>query len=170
MNVRLADRVNLPALVVLAHAMHDEAPNLRAVPLDMPRTVALLGKLVEAGTAIVAQDAGGGLCGFLLFHVYDDPWTGEATAGELALYVAPGSRGQMLANQLIGAAEARALYLGAVQFRAGTTAGTATSAARAVYARAGWQEEGYCFRKRLVPLDTGRVNGNVESDPRSSPP
>jgi GNAT superfamily N-acetyltransferase len=156
--IRLADRVNLPALAQLARAMHAEAPNLRDVPLDDALMIRTLGRLIDGGFALVAQAEEGALLGFLLVAVFDSPWTGRAVASELALYVIPEQRGRFLANRMLAAAEARARELGATEFHSGTTAGAATEAACVVYARAGFAEVGRCFRK---VLDQGAVDRSV---------
>lgn len=150
MMVRLADRANLPALGALAVAMHDEAPNLRDVPLHEAAVAGALSDLVDAGTVVIAQAPDGGLAGFLLFTVRPEWWSYRLIAHELTLYVAPGHRGVMLANRLLAAAKARAAALGAVRFRGGTTAGTATEAACVVYARAGGVETGRAFEIDLA--------------------
>jgi len=168
--IRPADRVNLPALLRLAHALHDEAPNMRGVPLDDERTIANFSALVDAGLAVIAQGADGAIAGFMLFDVGFHQWTGERMAKEEGLYVAPASRGRMLANRLIAAAEARAMQEGAILFHAGTWTGTATEAACAVYARAGFADVGRQFRKRLVPLESAEVNRNVPGTQAGVPP
>lgn len=150
MMVRLADRVTLPALGALAAAMHDEAPNLRDVPMDEDATGRVLADLVDAGTVVIAQAPTGELVGFLLFTLCPEWWSRRILGLELGFYVAPAHRGLLLANRLVSFAVGRATEMGADYFRGGTSAGTDTEGASAVYARAGFHEVGRAFAKRLT--------------------
>lgn len=165
--IRLADHVNMPALLRLLRALHDEAPNLRDRPFNDGRAVDGLSKMIDAGTAVIAQ-GNDGITGFLLFIVAPtgDWWSDPVpVAHEVALYVAPGHRGRFLASQLLERGKARARELGAARLHGGTTAGTATEAARVVWARAGGKEVGRSF---VIDLEVADAHRTVAAVPEGA--
>lgn len=146
--IRTATLADLPDLLRLALAMHDEGPVLAPVPFDPDMVGRMFSAMIGAGTLIVAAPEGA-LVGFIAFHVSPAPWQAEVLRGhEDALYVDPDWRRAGYAVSLVQAAEAHAGRLGARWMDAGDHSGNGTVGR--LYAGLGYDRIGETYRKPLA--------------------
>jgi GNAT superfamily N-acetyltransferase len=108
--VGYAERDDLPRVVALLRAMHEETQKL---PLSEERMLAFVGQVFRAGAVVVSRDAQGrimGTCGLLV----DQPWfSTSVVVRDVWLFVAREARREGHARALLRWARMYARALGA---------------------------------------------------------
>lgn len=119
MTIRHALASDVPEIVAMATTFADTSEYRTVLRPDPPHVAALAERLIadEDGTVLVAQGAGGDLCGMLALHAFAHPMTGERVASELAWWVAPVHRQGRVGLALFQAGEQWARAQGAVWFQ-----------------------------------------------------
>lgn len=150
---RLEDR-DIDEVLVMAKAMHAEAPEYRDMDFSEEKVRRMLRAmcgtlLVPASTcALVAEDGGkliGMIGGFAVEHFFGH----DKTASDYALYVRPEHRGGTAAVRLILQFEKWAIAQGVRTIVPGVTTGTNNEVASGLYARLGYERNGYTHIKRI---------------------
>lgn len=142
MKIREATHDDIPAMLALGEAMHQESRYaVHAWNTDKVRH--LIGALVagDNGLALVAELEGeivGGFLGSLSAHYF----TNAMTASDYALFVAPAHRGSSAAAHLVGRFIAWARGHNADMIQIGTTTGVAEDRTVRLFERAGFERVG----------------------------
>lgn len=144
--IRPATRDDIPALIELGRAMHAESPRFSRHPYSPAKTAGTIDFLLANGAVFVAVK-GGQAVGMMGGMVAPGWFTDEATAIELAVYVAPEHRGRT-GMRLIRAFEAWAFEHGAVEVTLGITTEVDTERTAALYEHLGYRRAGLTTVKR----------------------
>ncbi len=144
--IRNATLIDVPAMLALGEAMHDESPRFRKLPWNGGKVRALIETLIERreGLALVAERGGeivGGFLGIAAPHFASD----ALVSCDFALYVAPGRRGSLAAVQLLRAYVAWAKARGVALIQCGVTTGVNVEGASRLFASVGFEPAGNLF-------------------------
>lgn len=143
--LRRATPEDVPAILRMAHAMVADS-TYAPLGVDEDRMRAFLGPLISHGFVVVVEKAGA-VVGAMLGDVVV-PWYGVNRMGvEYVVYLEPEHRHGLTAARMVGAWVDWCKRHGAVQCRAGVTAGNASL--ERLYVALGFERSGGSFVKNL---------------------
>lgn len=143
--LRRATPEDIPEIVRMAHAMVADS-TYAPLGVDEGRMAAFLGPLISHGFVVVAEKDGATV-GAMLGDVMV-PWYGRNRMGvEHVVYLEPQHRHGLTAARMVGAWVDWCRRQGAVQCRAGVTAGNASL--ERLYLAMGFERSGGSFVKNL---------------------
>lgn len=142
--IREATAHDIPALVALGRAMHDESPRWRRLEYDAEKVTNTLRVLVGEpwGFVWVAEDADGLVVGGMVAAATAHWSSADLVACDLALFVAPAARGGLAPVRLLRAYRAWAHNVGAKLVHVGVTTGVQTDETAALIERCGFRRCG----------------------------
>ena len=152
--IRSARPEDADEVVAMGQAMHDEAPEYAARDFDPEKVrrlmLSLCGTLLVplTGCVLIAEDGGkiiGMMGGFAVEHFFGH----DKIASDYVLYVKPEHRRGTAAVRLIRTFEKWAVEQGAAAIHPGVTTGVANERVRDLYARLGYEPNGYTLVKRI---------------------
>lgn len=139
MTIRPAKETDLPRILDLGEALHEESPRWRQLSFSHSRAEAFLRMCLTdpRGVIFVAERDGvvvGGIAGWAEQH-----WSSEdIVAQEISFFMAPEARGGLAATRLICALRAWAEIRGAKFLQAGTSTGLEPERTAGLYERLGF--------------------------------
>jgi GNAT superfamily N-acetyltransferase len=144
--IRPATLIDVPAMLALGEAMHDESPRFAALPWNGAKVRAMIEHLIARpeGLALVAEHDGalvGGFLGFAAPHFASD----ALVSCDLALYVAQDRRGGIAAARLLRGYVAWAQARGVALIQLGVTTGVNVEATSRLFASVGFVPAGNLF-------------------------
>ncbi|MFN0185634.1 MAG: N-acetyltransferase family protein [Aquabacterium sp.] len=142
--IREASDRDIPALVALGRAMHDESPRWCRLAYDAEKVANTLRVLVGApwGYVWVAEDADDQIVGGMVAAATAHWSSADLVATDLALFVAPAARGGLAPVRLLRAYRAWAVNVGAKLVQVGITTGVQTEESAALMERVGFRRCG----------------------------
>jgi hypothetical protein len=143
--LRKATTADVPRLLVLGEAMHDESPLFRAMAFDAGRLRATLEHVISspAGFAYV-YELGDEVVGGMIGAIYPHWASPDLVACDMAVFIEPAHRGGMGFLKLLSAYKAWAHDMGAAPGMTwlGLTTGVDTDKTASVCERLGWSRVG----------------------------
>lgn len=153
--IREAKHDDIPELVAMGRAMHEESPEYQRMDFSEEKVAKLARYLCgtmlvpsRPGSALVAEDEGriiGMMAGFVIEHFFGH----DKIASEYVLYVKPEHRRGTAAVRLIRAFEKWALSQGVRAIMPGVTTGNKTERTQALYMHLGYEANGVTLIKRV---------------------
>ncbi|WOS40680.1 GNAT family N-acetyltransferase [Xanthomonas rydalmerensis] len=146
--IRFALHSDIPAMLVLGEAMHEES-RFRSRPWNTEKVRKLLAWLIDDpdGIALVAEDDGRIIGGFM--GMVQDHWcTDSRESCDLALYVTPEHRGGLTAARLLNKYRNWAHERGADSVLLGITTGVDLATSTRLFERLGFQHVGHLFEEK----------------------
>ncbi|MCC7063242.1 MAG: GNAT family N-acetyltransferase [Planctomycetes bacterium] len=153
-DIRKLEERDIEEVLVMARAMHAEAPEYRDMDFSDEKVRRMLrtmcGTLLVPSSlcALVAEEGGkliGMMGGFAVEHFFGH----DKTASDYVLYVAPEHRRGTTAVRLIRQFEKWAVAQGVRTIIPGVTTGTNNEVASGLYAKLGYERNGYTLIKRV---------------------
>lgn len=143
MKLRLATVDDLPSIVVLGRAMHQES-SFAPLDYDIERVKETIGGLIDKKQfVVVAEDTNGEVIGGMAGSVTQSWFGKDSVANDLSIFVMSSHRGGLVAYRLVEAFVAWARLAGAKQIRPGVISGS--QSAVSMYERLGFQRCGATF-------------------------
>lgn len=138
MGIRVATQADIPRILELGELMHAESPRWSRLSFNRVKAEHYLRDLIDgAGAVFLAEHGGvvvGGIAGVLSSHWSSD----DLLADEVAFFMAPAARGNMLAVRLVCTLRAWAEQRGAKWLQAGTSTGLDPERTAQLYERLGF--------------------------------
>lgn len=136
--VRPATAADIPAMIEMGWAMHQEAPRYRSMQYDRAKLHALCTALLEPGGMFVAEEDGR-LVGMALVVIGERWFSADRYITDLVVYVAPEQRGGRAFLRLILAVEGWARAHGMdLDIDIGVSTGVTTEQTVRAYERMGY--------------------------------
>jgi len=145
--IRPATEADIPRLIELGQAMHEESPEYRGISYDPEKVGSTLKALINGAGVIFAYERSGEIHGALAGWIEEFWFSREKQAGDFALFVDPEYRNGLIAVKLALAFHSWAHLLGARRVQMGITTGVHADATGRLYRSLGMQDSGLLFQK-----------------------
>lgn len=150
--IRRARREDLPALVAMGHALHDESPHYSRTgfaPEKLQRLYdQLQGTLLAEQGAVLVAESSGEVIGMAVCVATERWFSHDLYVTDLTVYVRPEHRGGPAFPKLVRAIEAWAELQGIPELILGVSTEIHAEATVRMYERMGYHLSGYAMVKR----------------------
>ena len=152
--VRQLEEKDVAEVLAMARAMHAESPEYRDMDFSDEKVCRMLRAmcgtlLVPASTCALVAEEGGKLIGMMGGFAVEHFFGHDKTASDYVLYVRPEHRRGTAAVRLIRQFEKWAIAQGVRTIVPGVTTGTNNEVASGLYAKLGYERNGYTHIKRV---------------------
>lgn len=151
--VRRATPDDVPAMVAMGRALHDESPRYRDMPFSERKLVDLAarlrGTLLSEDAAMFVATAGDALVGMAVVVTQPRFFNDERFLTDLTVYVKPEHRGGRAFLRLVNAWETWAVQQGVLDLAIGVSTEINAQATVCAYERLGYRLAGYTMVKSL---------------------
>ncbi len=153
-DIRKLEERDIEEVLVMARAMHAEAPEYRDMDFSDEKVRRMLRAmcgtlLVPSSLCALVAEADGKLIGMMGGFAVEHFFGHDKTASDYVLYVAPEHRRGTTAVRLIRQFEKWAVAQGVRTIIPGVTTGTNNEVASGLYAKLGYERNGYTLIKRV---------------------
>ena len=149
--IRRAAEGDIPALVGMGRAMHDESPHYASLAFSEAKVEQLIRWMLSASEtqcALVAEESGrivGMLGGFVSEYFFGH----DLVASDYVFYVRPENRGGSSAVRLLRAFEKWAISAGASEIVPGVSTRLSVARTEGLYLALGYEKAGVILSKRI---------------------